>query len=277
MKGYNIARRILFAAALFAGFLFLSVGARAQAPAPDSGKPAIPQSSTTTPSPAPLDDEALANLYMARKEYAKAAALYKQLSERNPQNAVYLNMAGMAYLRNGEQGLALRYFERSAKVDPHYPYPLINGGVIQYERKKYKKAIKAYNKALAIESAGPGAAPTYINLGCALFAMRKLPEAIEAFRKGFTLDPKVLEHTGSGGSVAQDLSVEDRGLFHFMLAKAFAQGGNLDRCVFYLRKARDEGYASLSSVKTDPAFAAVAKEPAVLELIEPPPADSAKP
>jgi tetratricopeptide (TPR) repeat protein len=276
MKGHRVARWILFAAALFVGFLFLSIGAGAQAPAPDSGKPAIPQSSATTPSPAPLDDEALASLHMARKEFAQAAALYKKLAERNPSNAIYLNMAGVAYLDQSELGTALRFFEKSAKLDRNYVTPINNMGVVHYMRRRYGKAIKEYKKALAMDPHGASAASTYINLGCALFDTKKYPEAMEAFQKALALDPKVMEHTGRTGSVAQDLSVGDRGLFHFMLAKAFAQAGNLDRCVFYLRKARDEGYASFSSVKTDPAFAAVVNDPAVLELIQPP-AGSAKP
>jgi len=32
--------------------------------------------------------------------------------------------------------------------------------------------------------------------------------------------------------------VADRGRFYFLLAKSFAEAGNLERCLIYLRKAR---------------------------------------
>ena len=89
-----------------------------------------------------------------------------------------------------------------------------------------------------------------------------------------TLDPLLFEHNGSrNGSILQDRSVEDHGRFDYLLAKSFAQAGDLDRCIHYLRKAKDDGYKDLADIKKDPAFAAALKNPAVQELLVPKPAE----
>jgi tetratricopeptide (TPR) repeat protein len=260
---------VLCAAALSVGFLLLNMNAAGQAADSPSQNPVQPEtgSGAAKPKPAPLSDEDLADSYIMSKEYDKATTIYRRLVERNPHNAVYLNKLGICYLNQAQLGSAMHYFEKSAKADPRYAVALNNLGVVHYQRKKYSKAIKAYEKALSID---PHAASFYGNLGYAYFASKHYAEAMDAFQKALALDPGIFSRNPhSSGTTLQDSSVQNRGLFDFLMAKMFAQQGNLERCVYYLHRARDEHYASLASVKTDPAFAAVSKEPAVLELIEP--------
>jgi tetratricopeptide (TPR) repeat protein len=118
----------------------------------------------------------------------------------------------------------------------------------------------------------------YSNLGYAYFSDGKYEESIAAFRVALAKDPQFFERGASrNGSVLQDRSVLDRGRFYFLLAKSFAESGNLERCVLYLRKAKEEGYASIVDVKNDPAFAAVLKDPVVVEMLAPKPVESAQP
>jgi len=222
-----------------------------------------------------LSDEKMADLYMVRKEYREAAAVYKKLSDQEPRNPVYLNKLGIALHQQTALGSALKYYERAIKADPLYADAENNIGTIWYQRKKYGKAIKAYQKAIAIRS---DMAVLFSNLGYAYFADKKYEEAIASFRQALSIDPQLFEHGNSRtGSLLQDRSVSDRGRFYFLLAKSFAQAGNTDRCLLYLRKAKDEGYKSLSDVKTDPAFSAVLKLPAIEEILAPKPADSSQP
>jgi tetratricopeptide (TPR) repeat protein len=222
-----------------------------------------------------LSDEKMADLYMVRKEYREAANLYKRLSDQEPRNPVYLNKLGIALHQQTALGAALKYYERAVKVDPLYADAENNIGTIWYQRKKYSKAIKAYQKAIAVRS---DMAVLHSNLGYAYFADKKYEEAIAAFRQALSIDPQLFEHgTSRTGSLLQDRSVSDRGRFYFLLAKSFAQAGDVDRCLLYLRKAKDEGYKSLSEVKTDPAFSAVLKLPAIEEILAPKPADSPQP
>src|SRR5205823_4887619 len=191
-----------------------------------------------------LTDEQLADLYMARKEYREAAMSYKRLADGNPQNPVYLNKLGIALHQQAALGAALKYYERASKVDPTYADAQNNIGTIWYQRKKYGKAIRAYEHAIKIRS---DMAVLYSNLGYAYFGDKKYEQSIVAFRQALAIDPQLFEHTASrGGSVLQDRSVGDRGRFYFMLAKSFAEAGNFERSLIYLRKAKEEGFASLN-------------------------------
>jgi len=219
-----------------------------------------------------ITDEQMGDLYMVRKQYREAAGMFKKLADQDPRNPVYLNKLGIALHQQTALGLALKYYERAVKVDPRYADAENNVGTIWYQRKKFEKAIKAYRKAIAIRS---DMAVLYSNLGYAYFGDKKYEEAISAFRQALTLDPQLFEHNGSrSGSILQDRSVEDRGRFYYMLAKSYAQAGDLDRCIHYLRKAKDEGYKNFLDIKKDPAFGAALKDPSVQELLVPKPADA---
>lgn len=221
-----------------------------------------------------LGDEQLGDLYMARKDYREAAEVYKKLSDHEPRNPVYLNKLGIALHQQAALSAALKYYERAIKVDPHYADAENNIGTIWYQRKKYSKAIKAYQKAIAIRS---DMAVLHSNLAYAYFGEKKYEEAITSFRQALALDPQLFEHnTSRSGSLLQDRSVGDRGRFYYLLAKSFAQAGNTDRCLLYLRKAKEEGYKSLSDVKKDPAFSVVLNLPALEEILAPKPEEPAQ-
>jgi len=222
-----------------------------------------------------LTDEQLADLYMARKEYREAASSYKRLADQNPRNPVYLNKLGIALHQQAALGPALKYYERASKVDPSYADARNNIGTIWYQRKKYGRAIKAYQKAIDIRG---DMAVLHSNLAYAYFGDKKYEQAISSFRQALVLDPQLFEHSNSrSGSILQDRSVGDRGRFYFLLAKSFAEAGNLERCVIYLRKAKDEGYKELAAVKSDPSFAAVLQDPGVQEVLAPKPPDATQP
>ena len=219
-----------------------------------------------------ITDEQMGDLYMVRKQYREAAGMFKKLTDQDPRNPVYLNKLGIALHQQEALGLALKCYERAVKVDPRYADAENNVGTIWYQRKKFEKAIKAYRKAIAIRS---DMAVLYSNLGYAYFGDKKYEEAISAFRQALTLDPQLFEHNGSrSGSILQDRSVEDRGRFYYMLAKSYAQAGDLDRCIHYLRKAKDEGYKNFADIKKDPAFGAALKDPSVQELLVLKPVDA---
>lgn len=238
---------------------------------PQAQPPSPAQQSTIVVRP-DLTDEQMADLYMARKEYREAAQLYKKLADQNPQNPVFLNKLGIALHQQAALGPALKYYERAVKADPTYADAQNNIGTIWYQRKKYGKAIKAYQKAIAMRNDMP---VLYSNLAYAYFSDKKYELAIAAFRQALVIDPQFFERGSSkSGSVLQDRTVGDRGRFYFLLAKSYAESGNVERCLVYLRKAKDEGYKELNAVKTDPSFAAVLKDPAIQEVLAPKPADN---
>jgi tetratricopeptide (TPR) repeat protein len=263
----------------------LSIPSAGQSLVESAGAPVAPRMAQSQPqSPAEssvivvrpeLTDEQLGDLYMVRKDYRNAAQIYKRLSDHDPRNPVYLNKLGIALHQQAALSLALKYYERASKADPLYADAQNNIGTIWYQRKRYSKAIRAYHKAIAIRS---DMAVLYSNLAYAYFGDKKYEQAISSFRQALSLDPQLFEHNSSrSGSLLQDRSVSDRGRFYFLLAKSYAESGNLERCLIYLRKAKDEGYKELSSAKSDPSFAAVLKDPGIQEVLAPKPPESAQP
>lgn len=215
-----------------------------------------------------LSAEEMADLMMARKEFREAALAYKKLTEQDPKNAVVYNKLGIALHKEYDLGGALRSYERAVKLDPTYADAQNNIGVIYYDKKKFGRAIRAYQKAIKMRA---DLAVSYSNLGYAYFADKKYEESIRAFQQALKLDPTVLDHgAGRNGSTVQDRSVEDRAKFYFLLAKSFAESGNFERSLIYLRKAKDEGYKTMNEVQTDPAFSAMLKLPEVQEVLAPP-------
>src|SRR6266576_1119039 len=277
--------RIKMAFPVIVLLLALSVSSAGQTFVETAGVPVAPrvaQSPSQSPAESSvivvkpeLTDEQLADLYMARKDFREAAFSYKRLADQHPQNPVYLNKLGIALHQQAALGAALKYYERASKVDPSYADAQNNIGTIWYQRKKFGQAIKAYQRAITIRS---DMAVLHSNLSYAYFGEKKYQQAISSFRQALALDPQLFEHNGSrSGSILQDRSVGDRGRFYFLLAKSFAEAGNLERCLIYLRKAKDEGYKELSAVKSDPSFAAALKDPAIQEVLAPKPRDSTQP
>jgi len=257
---------------LFVSFLLFPASAQTNPDSPQL-QPAATVSGTQIPK---VSEEDMARLYLVRKQYHEAQDLFYKLTQEQPKNAVYWNELGISFHNQIELGAALRCYEKSAKLNPHYADAQNNIGTIWYERKKYSKAIRAYKRALNLRQ---DFAPFYVNLGYAYFGAKNLEDSITSFRKALGIDPNALDPSRSrAGTVIQDRSLaSDRAQFYFLLAKSFAQAGNIERCVVYLRKAKDEGYKDLGSVRSDPAFAAVLKDPAIEEIIAPKPIEGAQP
>jgi tetratricopeptide (TPR) repeat protein len=229
-----------------------------------------------TPAASGIADEEMARLHMARKEYKEAEVIFFRLAMTNPKNPLYWNELGIAHHNQAQLDQAIKCYQKATKVDPHYADAQNNIGTVLYERKKFPKAIRAYKRAISIRG---DFAPFYLNLGYAYFKQKDFENSIASFRKALQLDPTSLDPTRSRmGTVIQDRSVSvDRGRFYYLLAKSFAQGGDIERAILYLRKAKDEGYSDFNSVQKDPTFALVLSNPAAEDLLAPKPVESAQP
>jgi tetratricopeptide (TPR) repeat protein len=259
-------------AASFALFvLFLSAPAFAQAPAPPTKAPQTPETQVPTDtsklSPRQMK-ELRADILMARKLFPDAIALYEEIASAEPKNAVLLNKIGIAYQQLGRPDRAEHYYKRAVKADKKYANALNNLGTIQYGKQNYGKAIRYYKKAL---EGGTDVATIYSNLGYAYFGEKHYPEAMQAFQQALAVDPEIFSKRGGFGTIVQQRSVSDTGLFYFLVAKTYALAGDAEHCAHYLKMARDEKYKDISTVKTDPAFKKVIEDPHVLEVLTIPP------
>jgi tetratricopeptide (TPR) repeat protein len=239
--------------------------------ASQSGPPQPSQVSSVTRPPLSPRDIAVekAKILMAEKRYQDCIQAYQELLKSEPKNAVFLNMIGISYLDLSDLNQAMKYFQRSAKTDKKYPSAVNNLGTAYYMKKDYRRAIREYKRAVVID---PGQASTHANLGYAYFNRKKFKEASTEFQKALEIDPQVLERNSAVGTMMQDRSVTDHGLFFFTMARVYAQQKDAEHCADYLRKSFDEGYKDIVKVKTDPAFKGVLNDPgvqAVLVLIFP--------
>jgi len=216
-----------------------------------------------------------ADILMARKEYSDAVSAYMQILANEPKNAALMNKIGVAYQQLGDLDRSEKFYKRSMHADKKFASAANNCGTVEYEKKHYSKSIGLYNKALDLR----GDLPTvYSNLGYAYFADKQYPQALDSFQKALALDPTIFDRRGLGGTVVQQRTTTDPGLFYFFVAKTYAQAGDVVRAAHFLKLARDDGYEGFLSAQTDPAFAKVIKDPALQEILHEPPsyAKSAK-
>ncbi len=230
---------------------------------------AEPQKPARTPA-----EEAMmrGDVMMIRRQYSDAIRAYNDLLRLQPKNSGALNKIGMAYYHLNDLEMAKRYYERSLKVNNAVPEVHNNLGVVFYRRKKYSRAIKDYERSLKLYATGEerhsGVAAVYSNMGYAYFGAKKYEEAMANFQQAMALDPVVFERrSASGGTLLQERSVEERAFFLFFVAKSYALAKNAERAAHYLKRAYEEGYASIPAIARDPAFSGVIDDPQVKDIL----------
>lgn len=212
--------------------------------------------------------ELKADILMARKEYPSAVSAYDKILTDEPKNAEIMNKVGVAYQEMDDLQRAQHFYKRSMKCDKKFASPINNYGTVEYSLKRYGKAISAYKKAIALT---PDQATLYGNLGYAYFANKEYPSAMDTFATALKMDPTIFDHKGGNGAIIQQRSSTDPGLFYYFVAKSFAAQGDAIHAAHYLKLARDDGYADFMNAQTDPVFAKVIKDPAVVEVMQVPP------
>jgi tetratricopeptide (TPR) repeat protein len=209
--------------------------------------------------------ELRADILMARKEYLDAARAYDEILKTDPNSAELFNKMGVAYQQLVDLNRAERCYKKAMRANKTFASAINNVGTIEYEKKHYDKAIGYYQKALELRV---DMAPIYANLAYAYIEYKKYAQAMDAFGKAVAIDPGILEAKGGGnGTVIQQRTTTDPGLFYFFVAKSYAMVGDAERSAHYLKLSRDDGYKDLASAQTDPAFAKVIKDPRVQEVL----------
>ncbi len=214
------------------------------------------QASTPT-----LTAEQRGDILMARKMYREAIDVYR---EGPLDSSVIWNKLGIAYHQMTQVDEARKYYERAVKLNPKYAEAINNLGTVYYAKKSYRRAVNQYVKALKLT---PNSASVYSNLGTAQFARKRYKEALEAYQKALSLDPEVFEHRSAYGTLLQERSVGERARFHYYLAKTYAQAGNAERALQYIRMALEEGFKEPDKLMEDPEFAKLRETAEFKELM----------
>jgi len=195
--------------------------------------------------------ETQADSLRGQKDFLDALDYYRAALLKTPKSGQLWNKAGITELLSQRYAEAKKDFERSIRLDRQSPDACNNLGVIFYLQKKYKNAIRQYERAIKLK---PDSASFYSNMGAAYFSTKKFEDAMHAYNHAVQLDPTVFERSSHSGISAQMSSPEDRAHFEYVLAKLFAQQGDSDRSLEYLRKAMEEGYKQINDVYKDPEF-----------------------
>jgi len=229
--------------------------ARAQQATPP---PAVPN-----PNASAQDLEEQGDLLRAQKRYFDALDFYKAAIARQP-SALLWNKEGMTYLLLQRSPEATKCFDRAIKLDKHDAVGYNNRGYMEYQKGNYVHAIRYYQKALSLH---PDDAVFHYNMGSAYFAMHDYKRAALAYHAAYQLDPDIFQRVSKIGVMAQTTSPEDRAAFSFMVARLYAQAGDFDHSLEYLRKAMEEGYRHINKVYTDSEFAALREDKRFAELM----------
>jgi len=221
--------------------------------------------------PAPVPDasasaqqlEQQGDILRAEKRYLDSIDFYNAAMKKHP-TALLWNKEGMSYLLLQRVPEATKCFDRAIKTDKKAPEGYNNRGYIEQRDKNYDKAIKYYRKAIALR---PGDAVFHYNMGTSYFGKHDLATAAREYRVAYQLDPTIFDRVSKTGIMAQSSSPEDRAAFSFMVARMYAQAGDFDHSLEYLRKAMEDGYKDINKVYTESEFASLREDKRFTELM----------
>jgi Tfp pilus assembly protein PilF len=211
----------------------------------------------------------LAEIHMAARRYEAAVAEFAQALDIHPNDATIHNKLGICHQRSQHFGEAEKEYQEALRINPSYADVWNNLGTLQYGRHNYKQAIKNYQQAINIykkgESAKPGLATAYKNLGSAYFASNRFDDGYEAFQNAYRLDPTILE---APATFAVDLPGESVARQAFYFAKIYAANGLIEQALVFLRRAFEQGFSDIDRIVNDPDFKAVVADPGYQQLFK---------
>jgi len=198
-----------------------------------------------------------------QKRYLDSIDYYNVALKKQP-SVLLWNKLGMSYLLLQRPDQAGKAFDRAIKMDKHDPAAYNNRGYVEQMKKKYDKAINYYNKAIALRADD---AVFYYNMGSCYFSKHDYQDAAQQYQAAFAIDPNIFVRVSRMGIMVQATSPEDRAAFSFMVAKMYAQAGDFDHSLEYLRKAMENGYKKINEVYTDREFATLRTDKRFEELM----------
>jgi len=217
--------------------------------------------SLTTGTPDELEHQG--DVLRSQKRYLDAIDYYDAAIAKQPTPLLW-NKKGMAELFLQRDKAAKKSFEQAVNLDKNSAEGLNNLGYMMQIEKRYGRAIKYYEKALAIR---PNSATFHYNMGAAYFSKHEFDKATAEYRTAYQIDPGIFQRVSKMGIMVQTSSPDDRAAFAFMVAKMYAQAGDLDNSLVYLRKAMEDGYKNINQVYKDNEFATLRTDPRFTELM----------
>ena len=95
--------------------------------------------------------EGLTQVFMRKKEPAKAVKLFEQLVEGDSSNPILLNRLGLLYLKSNETSKAIDVYKKMLEIDARDAKAHANLGLVYATMNDVKNALKEWNMALALD------------------------------------------------------------------------------------------------------------------------------
>jgi Flp pilus assembly protein TadD len=211
-------------------------------------------------SDAPITAEDIGDSLLVKRRYQEALDSYKKMPNPSPD---LWNKMGIAYQMLFDLKDASRCYKESLRLSPTHAWALNNLGTIYDARSDFARAEPLYRKAF---EADPQSARIAMNLGTNLMTQSKYSEGSEMYKKAMALDPEVFGSTE--GPISQNsVPLEQRGAMNYYMARDYAQSGDIEHAIKYLKKALDEGYSSPANVARDNSFAGLRENVAYQRLM----------
>jgi tetratricopeptide (TPR) repeat protein len=214
-------------------------------------------------SPSAVELERKGDLFRAEKRYLDSVDLYTEALAKHP-SATLWNKEGMAYLFLQRYHDSQKCFDNAIKLDKSAPEAYNNRGFIEQHKKNYGKALKYYRKALLLR---PDSADFHYNIATVYFDKHDFQNSAREYRQAYELDNGIFDRHARTGVLVRASSPDDRAAFAFMVAKMYAQNGDFDRSLLYLRKAMEDGYKDFKKVYSEPEFATLRTDKRFSELM----------
>jgi tetratricopeptide (TPR) repeat protein len=203
---------------------------------------------------ASVSAETQGDLMMIHQRYLAAISAYQRGPKDSP---VVWNKLGIAYQHMYALDFAKLQYEKALSLKPKYAEALNNLGTVYYGEKDYRKSENYYKKALRLK---PDCASFYSNLGTAYFAEHKYKRGIEEYQHAFAIDPEIFIRE-SQERIAELGPTEEQAQLNYALAKMYAQAGNVDAAIKYLRAAMMDGFDDRKKLMADKEFTALRGTP----------------
>jgi tetratricopeptide (TPR) repeat protein len=203
----------------------------------------------------------------AQKDYPQAIAYFNEAVRKDGKNAKLYNKLGLAELSNGNVAAARISFTKATKYNKKYPEAWNDLGVVSYIDKNYEGAAKYFTKAINLD---PARANFHVNLGITRFSQNQMDLAMQEYTRALQLDPEALLRSSNSGMSAQIADRDQQAKHEFMLARIYAQLGDVDNCLVCLEKAKENGYSELDNVYKEDDFSRVRKDTRLASIVPPP-------
>ena len=208
----------------------------------------------------PPTPEEKGDAYMLHKSYQAAIEAYTKIEQ--PSAAVW-NKTGIAYQMMFDLKDAARCYKESLKLEPDNSHTLNNLATVEESQGDFSGAERNYKKSLRLNSRS---AIVWQNLGTTLLLQHQFGRGTDAYAQALAIDPHIFD-THPGPTVTAPAATRERGTTSYFKARTCARAGFTDCALSHLRKAFNEGFATVKTVANEVDFDSLRGKPEFESLL----------